>query len=45
MTLEDAVGYPGDSRIIEADQVQTAMHLIHEHLQVEMQRSQDIMEE
>jgi len=45
MTFEVAVGEPGDSRTIDADQVQKTMQQIYEHLRVEMRRSQDIMEE
>jgi len=45
MTFEDAIDDPGDSRIVDADQVQAAMHQIHELLWVEIQRCQDIMEE
>jgi len=45
MTFEEAVEKAGDSRVIDADQVQTVMHQIQEHLRVEMRRSQDIMEE
>jgi len=44
MTFEEIAEESGDSRVADADQVQTAMHQIHEHLRVEMQRSQDIME-
>jgi hypothetical protein len=44
MTFEEATKQSGDSRVIDADQVQTAMQQIHEHLRVEMRRSQDIME-
>jgi hypothetical protein len=36
MTFEEAVEEPADSRAVDADQVQTAMHQIHEHLRVEM---------
>jgi len=45
MTFQEAVEESGDARVIDADQVQAAMHQIHEHLQVEMRRSQNIMEE
>jgi len=45
MTFEEAAGEPEDSRAVDADQVQATMHQIHEHLRVEMRRSQDIMEE
>jgi len=45
MTFEDAAGEPRDSRAVDADQVQAAMHQIHEHLRVEMWRSQASMEE
>ena len=45
MTFEETAGEPGDSRVIDADQVQVAMHQIHEHRQVEMGQSQSIMEE
>jgi len=45
MTFKEAVGEPTDSRAIDADQVQTAMLQIHEHLRVEMRWSQDIMDE
>ena len=44
MMFEETAEEPGDSREIDADQIQTAMHQIHEHLRVEMRRSQDIME-
>jgi hypothetical protein len=44
MTFEETVGEPRDSREIDADQVQITMRQIHEHLRVEMRRSQDIME-
>jgi len=45
MTFEEAADEPRDSRVIDADSVQMAMHQIHEHLRVVMRRSQDIMEE
>jgi hypothetical protein len=45
MTFEEAVGQSGDARVIDADQVQMAMHQLHEHLRVEMRQSQDIMGE
>jgi hypothetical protein len=45
MTVDVADEEPGDSRAIDADQVQAAMHQIHEHLRVEMRRGQDIIEE
>jgi len=45
MTFEEAAGEPGESRAIDADQTQTTMHQIYEHLRVEMRRSQEIMEE
>jgi len=45
MTFEEAVSEPIDSRMVDADSVQAAMQQVHEHLRVEMRRSQDIMEE
>jgi hypothetical protein len=45
LTFEEAAEEPGDLRIVDADQVQTTIHQIHEHLRVEMRRSQEIMEE
>ena len=45
MTFEETVEASGDSRAIDADQVQMATHQVHEHLPVEMRQSQDIMEE
>jgi hypothetical protein len=45
MTFEMMDDEPKDSQVLEADQVQKAMEQIHEHLRVEMRRSQDIMEE
>jgi hypothetical protein len=36
MTFEEAVEESGDSLAIDADQVQAAMHQLHEHLRVEM---------
>jgi hypothetical protein len=45
MTFDGAVGEPRDSRMVDADSVQTAMQQVYEHLQVEMRRSQNNMEE
>jgi hypothetical protein len=45
MTFEEIAEEPGDPRILDADQVQTIMHQIHEHLRVEMRQSQHIMED
>jgi len=45
MTFEEVVSESGDSRVIDAVQVQTAMNQIHEHLTVEMRQSQANMEE
>jgi hypothetical protein len=45
MTFEEATSEPRDSRMVDADSVQSAMQQIHEHLRVEMGRSQNIMEE
>jgi len=45
MTFVEAAGELEDSRAVDADQVQATMRQIHEHLRVEMRRSQDIMEE
>jgi transposase InsO family protein len=45
MTFEEAASEPADSRMVDADSVQTAMQQVHEHIRVEMRRSQDIMEE
>jgi hypothetical protein len=45
MTFEEVASQPRDSRIIDANAVQAAMRQVHEHLRVEMRRSQDIMEE
>jgi thioredoxin reductase len=39
MSFEEATEEPEDSRIVDADQVQTTMRQIHEHLQVEMRQS------
>jgi hypothetical protein len=36
MTFEERAEASGDPRILDADQVQTTMHQIHEHLLVEM---------
>jgi transposase InsO family protein len=44
MTFEEATSERGDSRMVDADSVQTMMQQVHEHLQVEMRGSQDIME-
>jgi hypothetical protein len=32
MTFEEAFEESGDSRVVDADQVQMVMHQIHEHL-------------
>jgi transposase InsO family protein len=45
MTFEEATEGPEDSRAVDADRVQATMDQIHEHLRVEMRRSQDIMED
>jgi len=45
MSFEEMAEDPRDSRATDADQVQLRMHQVHEHLRVEMRRSQDIMEE
>jgi hypothetical protein len=45
MTFEEVASQPRNSRMIDADAVQAAMQQVHEHLRVEMRRSQDIMEE
>ena len=45
MNFEEVTEGSRDSRVIDADQVQSRMHQVHEHLRVEMRRSQDIMEE
>jgi len=45
MTFEETTTESGDSRVIDTNQVQAAMHQIHEHLQVEIRPSQDIMED
>jgi hypothetical protein len=45
MVFEEAADESRDSRVVDADSVQAAMRQIHEHLRVEMRRSQDIMEE
>jgi len=45
MTFEEAVEEARDLRVVDADQVQKMMYQIHEHLRVEMRRSQEIMEE
>jgi len=45
MSFEEMAEESRDSRVIDADQVQSTMRQIHEHLQVEIQRSQNIMEE
>jgi hypothetical protein len=45
ITFEMMDDEPKDSPVLDADQVQKAMEQIHEHLRVEMRRSQDIMEE
>jgi hypothetical protein len=45
MTFEEATSEPRDSRMVDAASVQAAMQQVHEHLRVEMCRSQDIMEE
>jgi len=45
MTFQEAVSEPIDSRMVDADSVQAAMQQVHEHLRVEVRRSQDIMEE
>jgi hypothetical protein len=45
LTFEEAADEPRDYRVVDADSVQGAMQQIHEHLRVEMRRSQDIMEE
>ena len=44
MTFEETAEESRDSRVVDADQVQTVMHQINEQLRVEMRRSQDIME-
>jgi hypothetical protein len=44
MTFEETTEKPGDSRILDADQVQMRMNQIQKHLRVEMRRSQNIME-
>jgi hypothetical protein len=45
MTFEEVYQEPKDLREVDADQVQKTMNQIHEHLRVEMRRSQYIMEE
>jgi hypothetical protein len=45
MTFEEVYHEPKDLREVDADQVQKTINQIHEHLRVEMRRSQDIMEE
>jgi hypothetical protein len=45
MSFEGMAKESRDTREIDADQVQSTMHQIHEHLQVEMRRSQNIMED
>jgi hypothetical protein len=45
MSFEEMAEESRDSRVTDADQVQSTMHQIHEHLRVEMRRSQSIMEE
>jgi len=45
MNFEEVTEESRDSRVTDADRVQLRMHQIHEHLRVEMRRSQDIMEE
>jgi hypothetical protein len=37
MTFKEATEKSGDSRVVDADQVQMAMQQIHDHLRVEMQ--------
>jgi hypothetical protein len=44
MTFEGIENEPRDLRMVDADQVQKVMEQIHEHLRLEMRRSQDIME-
>jgi len=45
MGFEGTAKESKDTREIDADQVQLTMHQIHEHLRVEMRRSQDIREQ
>jgi hypothetical protein len=45
MTFEETAEELGDSRVVDADHVQITLHQVHEHLPVEMRRSQDIMAE
>jgi hypothetical protein len=45
MAFEETTEESGDARVIDVDQVQTAMNQIHQHLRVEMRRCQDIMED
>jgi hypothetical protein len=45
MSFEEMAEESRDLTVTDADQVQSMMQQIHEHLQVEMRRSQNIMEE
>ena len=43
MTFEETAEESRDSRVVDADQVQTVMRQINKHLRVEMRRSEEIM--
>jgi len=45
MTFSEELTMEGDHRRLDADHVQATMQQIHEHLQVEVRRSQEIQEE
>jgi hypothetical protein len=44
MTFDEPAGNPQGSQEVSPDQVQTTMQQIHDHLHVEMRRSQAILE-
>jgi hypothetical protein len=45
MPFEDVPGEPRDSRMVDANNVQARMQQVHELFRVEMQHSQDMIEE